>query len=1093
MEILSEDEEITRDTSSKEESKDKFDEKEEKKPQEELSKEIDGIEVKKKDKIFVVEKEKSEETDSDDDLSFDFSKIKGIFKRKKKDKEKKEIFEEKSDEDLSLNFKGILGFFNKNKKWLIPIFFILIAMFFAVYIRAQPAWLPVTDSWAEDSVYGFYKDQIRGSINQQYPNLPEQNKQTLIDQEFQKFLKDNKGMMEQQIEATSENFKQQLKDDDGQTYLIAIDPYYYLRHAQHYLDHGYAGTEYAGGTTAQKLMYPHIDFSKQVSWDGQRMAPVGGLAKMSFHTYVISYLYKFLSIFTDISLMGAAFWVPVLISALSVIPAFFIGRRLGGNIGGLFAAVMLAVHLAFVNRTVAGFSDTDAYNVFFPLLTVWFLFEAFATKDLKKRIGLIFLSSFSLGIFAYTWNGWWYIFNFILGAIVVYLIYLIAIKIKNIKEIWKDQSFKKALFVFLLFVLISGVFVSFFAGFNTFIDGFFQSGLRAVFGLKSVAVSTLWPNIRTTVAELNEASLKTIINQIGGMFLFLIAVIGVLLTVVKKDEEGKRDVKYAILLIIWFFGTIYATMSGIRFILLLVPAFALGFGAFCGIVYTYVSKWISNELKVPKWITQVVIIVLLAVLLISPIKASYNQAVNGEIPSMNDAWYSTLTKIKEESQPDAIINSWWDFGHWFITLADRSATFDGAGQDKHMAHWIGKSLLTKDEKTTIGILRMVDCGNNNAFWTLDKIFDDTPKTIDVLNEIVVEDKEEAMTVLNGYGLDAEQIASVLKYTHCQPPEDYYITSDDMVGKAGVWGHFGSWDFHRAEMYQQTNSLDPIEASSLLMENYNLSEEEADNIYYQIQNTEANRWISPWPGYMGTDLCRKENNELTCNFNIQDQEIIMGIDLNTLNTTVKNTQDLAYPNSLVYVTEDSIAEKEFSGNLAGFSLVLVPEGNNFRAVMADPLQSKSMFAQLFFFRGHGLECFDLFDEQRQVTGGMIYVWKVDWSCSSENNIFFQEPEEIVEEEIRASHILISTDDKTDEEALELIQEIKDQINETNFAELAEQYSEGPSAVNGGDLGWFGKGMMVKEFEEAAFSLEIGEVSEPVKTQFGWHLIVVVDRR
>jgi peptidyl-prolyl cis-trans isomerase C len=105
--------------------------------------------------------------------------------------------------------------------------------------------------------------------------------------------------------------------------------------------------------------------------------------------------------------------------------------------------------------------------------------------------------------------------------------------------------------------------------------------------------------------------------------------------------------------------------------------------------------------------------------------------------------------------------------------------------------------------------------------------------------------------------------------------------------------------------------------------------------------------------------------------------------------------------------------------------------------------------------------------------------------------FQTPEKV-----KASHILIQVGDKhTDEEALSLITSVKKKINAkgTNFSDLAREYSEGPSASQGGDLGWFSRGQMVKPFEEAAFSLNKGEISsEPVKTQFGYHLIRVTDK-
>ena len=83
-------------------------------------------------------------------------------------------------------------------------------------------------------------------------------------------------------------------------------------------------------------------------------------------------------------------------------------------------------------------------------------------------------------------------------------------------------------------------------------------------------------------------------------------------------------------------------------------------------------------------------------------------------------------------------------------------------------------------------------------------------------------------------------------------------------------------------------------------------------------------------------------------------------------------------------------------------------------------------------------------------------------------------------IRASHILV----ETKEQAENLLIDLKDGVS---FEELAKSYSKCPSGRDGGDLRWFGKGMMVKPFEDAAFALKEGEVSEPVETQFGWHLI------
>lgn len=90
------------------------------------------------------------------------------------------------------------------------------------------------------------------------------------------------------------------------------------------------------------------------------------------------------------------------------------------------------------------------------------------------------------------------------------------------------------------------------------------------------------------------------------------------------------------------------------------------------------------------------------------------------------------------------------------------------------------------------------------------------------------------------------------------------------------------------------------------------------------------------------------------------------------------------------------------------------------------------------------------------------------------------------EYNASHILVET--QADAEAL-----IVALAEGADFAQLAQESSIGPSGPNGGELGWFTAGMMVPSFEEAVFALSVGEVSPPVETQFGWHVIVLNDTR
>jgi peptidyl-prolyl cis-trans isomerase C len=98
-------------------------------------------------------------------------------------------------------------------------------------------------------------------------------------------------------------------------------------------------------------------------------------------------------------------------------------------------------------------------------------------------------------------------------------------------------------------------------------------------------------------------------------------------------------------------------------------------------------------------------------------------------------------------------------------------------------------------------------------------------------------------------------------------------------------------------------------------------------------------------------------------------------------------------------------------------------------------------------------------------------------------------------VRASHILLmyagssqSSAKRSKQEALEGVQGFLTQIGEgSDFAELAKTHSDCPSGAKGGDLGFFGRGQMVPEFETAAFSMEIGQTSDVIETSFGYHLV------
>ncbi|MEO9574359.1 MAG: peptidylprolyl isomerase [Tateyamaria sp.] len=130
-----------------------------------------------------------------------------------------------------------------------------------------------------------------------------------------------------------------------------------------------------------------------------------------------------------------------------------------------------------------------------------------------------------------------------------------------------------------------------------------------------------------------------------------------------------------------------------------------------------------------------------------------------------------------------------------------------------------------------------------------------------------------------------------------------------------------------------------------------------------------------------------------------------------------------------------------------------------------------------------------NETRSLTAGealekLFAVALTDTALQDAYEARFEDAE--AAQEYNASHILV----ETEEAALAVKEEIE---GGAEFAAVAREKSTGPSGPNGGQLGWFGTGAMVPSFEAAVIALEVGEVSAPVQTQFGWHVIILNETR
>ncbi|MCX6707456.1 MAG: hypothetical protein NT001_04940, partial [Candidatus Woesearchaeota archaeon] len=203
----------------------------------------------------------------DNELAIDFSKVLGLFKQKPKKAEKKNVHESyehlhvsssdeshESDshessrpsdegEEFSFDAKKVFSSIYRYRIVLL----ILIPILLSIFFRMQTMYIPQTDGWAQSSVQNYYKTQIVSQVDQQYPNLPAENKNTIVDQELQNYIKTHSTEYDQQVKSVSQNFKSYFQDETGQPYLIELDCYQWYRYGKDIIAHGYMGDKKVDG------------------------------------------------------------------------------------------------------------------------------------------------------------------------------------------------------------------------------------------------------------------------------------------------------------------------------------------------------------------------------------------------------------------------------------------------------------------------------------------------------------------------------------------------------------------------------------------------------------------------------------------------------------------------------------------------------------------------------------------------------------------------------------------------------------------------------------------------------------------------------
>jgi dolichyl-diphosphooligosaccharide--protein glycosyltransferase len=586
--------------------------------------------------------------------------------------------------------------------------------------------------------------------------------------------------------------------------------------------------------------------------DALTLAPLGLSVPYarSLHVAAIAAVQRFATwLDPNFPLPTSAYLVPVLAGLLGVLPAFAVGRRLGGTPGGFMAALISGVHPVLLRRSIG--SDNDVWNVVLPLYMAWALIAALQARRNGARIGGAAVGGGFAGLHAATWTGWSFAFVALLGGLAAALTLHAAhwgLRRRSAR-VWAAPRVRAVALVALIFALV--------AGGTAQVVGAEESALDALQRLlgtfapatPSPADAPLLPSALVMVSELAVPGLGAIAAQSYGYLLFFAGWLGMLLLLLPRShwrtehflvliagtllyrylltttavppgvlvailalplaaaaviavrEGDDLDVETATagaLIAVWLLAALLVSFRATRFILLLAPPLGIASGVAAGRLHA----WLAAEAR--DWLGEgplarglaTVVVLALAVL---PLRVAHATAA-AYLPAIDGAWIGVLERVREATPPETVVSVWWDYGYWTKFVAARRVNADGGSLRTAVPHWLARAQLADSEAEALGILRMLDCasdarpypeGEQGAMARLMRHGLDERAAYAAIGAIAGRERVAADAHLAGLGLDPAARADVLAATHCAPPPGVLVLTSDQLAFGGWW-RIGRW-------------------------------------------------------------------------------------------------------------------------------------------------------------------------------------------------------------------------------------------------------------------------------------------------------------
>ncbi len=819
----------------------------------------------------------------------------------------------------------------------------IIALSLGLYFRLYALFSNTTSEASEKAtvlVLAQLKATVTKQVSLENPSGNRLEKNRLIKKRFDELLRAEKENVRKTIDRVAKEIdeKSAPASSNKTPYLLESDPYDYYNLTENIVETGTISDTIKGSKYLNKLM----------------MAPHGYYEPLNLNPYVGYFIYRAIKLFNPaIPLMYAVAFTPIVVTVFTIIPFILLCHQLRCHpLINFVGSVFFLLAPIFIKRSSFGWYDNDPYNAFFPLAILYCLFQGIHGPDhFKQKLCWAAAESLLMVAYAFFWQGWVYLFSLIiLGGIAIILYNHILLK--------KFSSTKNLLIYFTAVFLISFAGIAVVFGIEDFFV-LFKEGGDALQKFLAPQLS-LWPDMYISVGELSKASWKELAEFTGGFLVLTVSLLGLFSRMIeslhKKDAEASGPM---IILALFAGSSIYLTLGAQRFAFLCLIPLSLLFPVGLQQIFVLVNQRVAKV--VHRLAAQQFILTLLALgLVILPVVRAYQTTPSLLNRIFNETWEKALTKIKNETPPNAIVNSWWPPGHFIKAIAKRRVTFDGATINKPQAYWMANVFLTDNENEALGYLRMLNDSADEAVEYLQSLGFPLSVCVEKLKMIAPLDQEHAQESLTGF-LKPDQISHLLNLTHSLPPPSYLLVYNELMEKNLILSFSDRWNFQKVEAINKNPEM-----------------------IQQIPKRKSKEYVEFLWQIAGGPLRASETlSQLGTRGDVLLFEQGVMVDLKNMTCQI-NSQKFGKgsPQEIIFLNEHDVVYQKLPDANLSYDLVLLEDNNHYSCMLMDRRLSHSLLTKLYFFDGKGLTHFRPFCHEKDLTGRTrIDVFEIIWEGKS----------------------------------------------------------------------------------------------------------------